>query len=425
MRKIWKSALVAATLVVSLTAGIAGGSTVKPRNVGVQTGPTVLLAVVTNYVSGIQGIGYASGTFADTTITLQWFPVESTKENPVVGYEIRQGLNPCPEVLINIAFCGLKVLSSATSASFIVHGFSGHGGISWDGWTGNGYLTAEFADGTSATTPFSTPSGAYVLLPTGVTYRIPTNGSLVVSWDKPAQGSVTLGSADVSVVGHVVTVGGQVCNAGFEQTCTFTKLDPNKPLNANVCTKTNVGMLASCVSSSSIWAKSALRLSTIVPLVLARGKSTAAVIGGTPNAVLTTSVDGARQINPVLDGLGQPEVIHLNTLGQSQVTFDLLTYGKHVLTADAGGQKASSVVWVPSVSVPKSITHGRSFSVVISQAPSKVDVIITTNDGRTMKTKTSGSGGVSVPVRTTKSASLKVNVSVAGTAFGPYSVLVS
>ena len=414
MRNLWKSAVVVVAISASLSTGLAGGATVKAHDAGV--GPTVILAVVDSVQSWTTGYGESHQVSTETTINVQWLPVEGTIENPVVGYRIGSLLSDKYREYQQYCgwffFCGFDLPPSATSASFVVpevHSIQGNFG----GWGGSEFLTVKFADGTSRITTFSTPSGAYLLAPSSVSYGVPGDGTALISWTNPSQSTMMFGTTDVSITGHQVTVGDQVCEAGVTGICTFTQLDPNSQLSARVCTETNVGTLLYCTSSSVFWPKFAPRLTADVPTVFTRGRSTVMVVGGTPNGVLTTIVDGKVQ-----------GAFPLNQAGQAKVSFQLLSYGTHSLAMKVGKEKATSIVHVPSVSCPSVNRHGTAFQIPVKFAPAKASIVITTSDGRTLYGKANGSGGASIAVKTTIRTNLEVNILINGTSIGSYKVRV-
>ncbi len=420
MRNLWKSAVAIVAICGSLSAGLAGGSTVKARDAA--SGPTVTDAAVIS----------CSSSCTTKTVALRWLPFQATLGNPVVRYSVLPE-SPCPHfppAIQNImarysVFCGLSVGADQTFASFTVDAFTivypptQELIVSYDGWTGHAILVAELADGSKATTAFSTPTGAALLVPSKVTYSVPADGKVVVTWSNPAQTTMDFGQTQATISGHTVYLGGggQVCKAGIVGTCTFGGLDTNLSLKALVCTESTIPLLAPCVTSTTFWPKFAPQLSAKLPTVIASGVSSFQVTGGIANAELTASVDGKVQ-----------SYLALNDAGQCIASFGLSNFGRHSLTLEAAGQRVTSNVWVLQVSPPKTVSHGKVFSLSIARAQPKMSVTLTTSSGEKATGVTNASGKLSFSVKTNvrraTQANLTIRLSIGGAALAPILVRV-
>jgi len=175
----------------------------------------------------------------------------------------------------------------------------------------------------------------------------------------------------------------------------------------------NVGSGMSTELATPVYPMPSSKLAVETTPTAVQGRFTVVISGSTLGSLVNIGVPGKQT------------TCKANAVGQCTATLSASKPGSYNVLAVSGKQSAVTQVWVPAITVPKGVIHGKSFNVAISHAPPKAAVIVTTNDGRTIKAMTNSAGGVSVPVKTTTRAFLTVNVSVAGTAFGPYDVQVS
>ena len=195
--------------------------------------------------------------------------------------------------------------------------------------------------------------------------------------------------------------------------CSIMGLNPTTPYLVSVSAETLSGAGIPTFFDGLIYPVTASKL-TVKAIPIAFSKSlTALAYGVAPGTVVKIGIPG------------QNTTCTANDAGQCTASLKTSKTGSWTILAKAGSQTATASAWYPALKVTAGVHHGKPFTVNITHAPPKAPVVLTLSDGRTIKATTSTAGGVVVSVKTTKADFLTVNVSISGTAFGPYDVQVS
>lgn len=408
MRNLWKSAVAIVAISASLTTGLAGGSTVKAHDSsGLPSEVSQSYSVGSNWLWPTPMDGYPafSGNGTETT---NWAPPSNDGGSPIVGYSVKKTLygysngwstGPSVTTLEVPSSTRTTTLQWSWSSNLAAAGtYSG----TYDG------LICVAAINVNGIGPYVCPPLLPSPSPTVPSVTVFAQNSLTVSWTDGASRSfpqptytVTLQPSGKSCITTQLTclISGLKATTGYAVTVTG-----NNPQGSG--------------SSDSMFPVFPVQSNTFLATISNRVVSV--------NRTFSVVVTGLRDSESATIGIpGQSTQCSANPLGQCSVNLALHSSGVFTLLAVSGTQSNVQRVWAPLVKTPKAIAHGKSFSVSISHAPPKAQVVINTNDGRTIKATTNSAGGVSVAVKTTTRAFLKVNVSISGTAFGPYEVQVS
>jgi hypothetical protein len=246
--------------------------------------------------------------------------------------------------------------------------------------------------------------------PTSVSVQSVVDGTVLVSWSPPSNNGVT----PISSYTATASPGDQTCTTSGT-TCTISDLGASTAYTVQVVATNVSGSSLPSTRSIAIYAlaASSMKVKVIQFVVPTKSLFTVLAYGAPAKKVVTIAVPGSHKSCTT------------NAAGQCTVSLSVKNPGSYNALAILGTTTTSSPFYAPSISVPLSAQHGKSFTVAISHAPSIAPVVVTLGDGRVKIAVTNGAGAVSIPVPALIAGLLKVTVSVAGVGFTGSTVLVS
>jgi len=246
--------------------------------------------------------------------------------------------------------------------------------------------------------------------PNSVSVQSVVDGTVLVSWSPPSNNGVT----PISSYTATASPGGQTCTTSGT-TCTIGNLDASTACTVQVVATNVSGSSLPSTRSIAIYAlaASSIKVKVVQFVVPTKSLFTVLAYGAPAQKFVTIAVPGSHKSCTT------------NAAGQCTVSLSVKNPGSYNALAILGTTTTSSPFYAPSISVPLSAQHGKSFTVAISHAPSIAPVVVTLGDGRVKKAVTNGAGAVSIPVPALIAGLLKVTVSVAGVGFKGSTVLVS
>ena len=389
----WSGACSGSGNVTTITcSNLTGGSTytltVSATN-AVGTSDTSSSSLVAYTVpSAPTGLASQSGT--GRSVTLSWTAPSQTGGAPILRYTVTASPS------------GRSCTSTGTSCS--VTGLTNGQSYTFTVVATNAIGDSAASQPSASATPWSAPANF------GQPSVVPGSGQLTVTWTSPRD------TGGFPITGYTATAspGGKICSTSG-LTCTITGLDQSTPYSVQVVATNSKGLSSQSAPSIQAYAVSATSLKVkTIPFVV-QVKS--------PFSVLAY---GAPTGNLVIIGIpGSQGSCTTNAVGQCTATLSVKNPGSYTALAVLGKQNASSSFYAPSVTIPLEAKHGKSFSIAISNAPAKSQILITLSDGRTKVATTSGAGAASISIPVTKVGFLVVTPSVAGVNLKSSTVLVS
>jgi hypothetical protein len=239
---------------------------------------------------------------------------------------------------------------------------------------------------------------------------VPGSGQLTVIWTPPSD------TGGFPITGYIATAspGGKTCSTSGP-TCTIAGLDQSTPYTVQVVATNSKGLSSQSAPTIQVFAVAAtsLKVKTIPFVVQVKSPFSVLAYGVAAGKLVTIAIPGSQGSCTT------------NAVGQCTASLSVKNPGSYTALAILGSQNASSSFSAPAVTIPLGVKHGKSFTIAISNAPAKSQVLITLSDGRTKVATTSGAGAASISIPVTKVGLLVVAPSFAGVKLKSSTVLVS
>jgi hypothetical protein len=238
----------------------------------------------------------------------------------------------------------------------------------------------------------------------------PAQGQLTVSWTAPAS------SVGSPVSGYTAKVASGKSTTTCQTTtlsCVFKSLATNVPVTVSATATNAVGTGPAALLPYAVFAVGATKLSIAVIPAVVQTKAVFTVLAfgaavgktvtlGTPGLTATCTVDGA---------------------GQCWTHATIAKTGTWHAVASLGTTTAQSTFYAPAVKVPLQVQHGKTLNVAISSAKPGCTVSVAVG-AKTYTTTASATGSATVSVVMKTVGSVIVTVTINGTVFKPYAVVV-
>jgi hypothetical protein len=238
----------------------------------------------------------------------------------------------------------------------------------------------------------------------------PAQAQLTVSWTVPAS------SVGSPVSGYTAKVSSGKVTSTCQTTtrlCVFKNLATQVPLTVTVTATNAVGTGPAALLPYAVFAVSAAKLSILVIPAVVQTKTVFTVLAygatsgktvtlGTPGSTATCTVDGA---------------------GQCWTHATIAKTGTWHAVASLGTTTAQSTFYAPAVKVPLQVLHGKALNVAISSAKPGCTISVAVG-AKAVSTTASATGSATVSVVMKTLGSVVVTVTINGTVFKPYAVVV-
>ena len=334
--------------------------------------------------------GLTAQSGLDRSIALSWTAPSQTGGTPILSYSATAspGGRSCTSTGTS---CTVSGLTNGQSYTFTVVATNAMG----DGAASQISLSA---------TPWSAPVAF------GQPSIVPANGQLIASWTPPSD----TGGFPITSYTATASPGGKTCSTSG-LTCTIAGLDQSTPYTVQVVATNSKSLSSQSAPSIQVYAVSAtsLRVKTIPFVVQVKSPFSVLAYGVAAGKLVTIAIPGSQGSCTT------------NAVGQCTATLSVKNPGSFTALAILGSKSASSSFYAPSITIPLGVKHGKSFTIAISNAPAKSQVLITLSDGRTKLATTSGAGAVSISIPAPKIGLLVVTPSFGGVKLKSSTVLAS
>ena len=326
----------------------------------------------------------------DRAIVLSWKAPSRTGGTPILSYSATAspGGRSCSSTGTS---CSVTGLTNGQSYTFTVVATNA---------MGDGAASQPSASSTPWTAPVSFDQPSVV----------PAAGQLTASWTPPSD------TGGFPITGYTATAspGGKTCSTSG-LTCTISGLDQSTSYSVQVVATNSKGLSSQSAPSIQVYAVSAtsLRVKTIPFVVQVKSPFSVLAYGVAAGKLVTIAIPGSQGSCTT------------NAVGQCTATLSVKNPGSFTALAILGSKSASSSFYAPSITIPLGVKHGKSFTIAISNAPAKSQVLITLSDGRTKLATTSGAGAASISIPAPKIGLLVVTPSFGGANLKSSTVLVS
>ncbi len=279
---------------------------------------------------------------------------------------------------------------------------------------GQNYTFTVIATNAIGDSPASQPSTSATPWSAPVSFGqpsvVPAPGKLTASWSPPSD------TGGFPITGNTASAspGGKTCSTSG-LTCTISGLDQSTPYSVQVVATNSKGLSSQSAPSIQVYAVGAtsLKVKTIPFVVQTKTPFLVLAYGAPAGKLVTVGIPGSQGSCTT------------NAVGQCTASLSVKNPGSYTALAVLGNQHASSSFYAPSITIPLGVKHGKSFTISISNAPAKSQVLITLSDGRTKVATTSGAGAASISIPVTKVGFLVVTPSFGGVNLKSSTVLVS
>jgi alpha-tubulin suppressor-like RCC1 family protein len=248
-------------------------------------------------------------------------------------------------------------------------------------------------------TPAAVPGAPSALVVT------PALGSVAISWSAPTSNG---GSA---ITGYTVTAspGGATCTTTTVLHCTISPLVETTAYSFSVKASNIMGAGFASPASIAVYPFSA-KVLTIETLnkVVSKGATIKVILAGSnpkTKATVTLSTSSAS--------------CTFNAAHQCAVSLPVKVNGALRIVAKVGGTPATYYLWAPLVSAPTSVTHNKSFKVVVTFCVPSSTVILSFSDGVKVTVKATYQGIATAIVKLPKAGSITMTTNVSGIVVAP------